>query len=53
MDALQIEEETGLSFCSENCGVMHACGHDNHITMVLGAAVFWLKEKMSLKERCG
>ena len=34
MDALQIEEETGLSFCSENCGVMHACGHDNHITKI-------------------
>lgn len=38
MDALQIEEETGLSFRSENRGVMHACGHDNHITMALGAA---------------
>ena len=38
MDALQITEETGLPFASENPGVMHACGHDTHITMLLGAA---------------
>ena len=49
MDALQIEEETGLSFCSENCGVMHACGHDNHITMVLGAARLLAQRKDELK----
>lgn len=38
MDALQITEETGLGCCSVNPGVMHACGHDNHMTMLLGAA---------------
>ena len=38
MDALQITEETGLPFCSQTPGMMHACGHDNHITMLLGAA---------------
>lgn len=38
MDALQVTEETGLSFGSKVPGVMHACGHDNHITMLLGAA---------------
>lgn len=38
MDALQINEETGLPFCSQNSGVMHACGHDNHMAMLLGAA---------------
>ena len=38
MDALQITEETGAAFCSENQGVMHACGHDNHMTIALGAA---------------
>lgn len=38
MDALPITEETGLSFASQNPGVMHACGHDGHTAMLLGAA---------------
>ena len=38
MDALPIEEETGLAFASEHPGVMHACGHDGHMAMLLGAA---------------
>ncbi|MFP4011220.1 MAG: M20 family metallopeptidase [Spirochaetaceae bacterium] len=38
MDALPITEETGLPFASENEGVMHACGHDGHMAMLLVAA---------------
>lgn len=38
IDALPIQEETGLDFASVNEGVMHACGHDFHITSLLGAA---------------
>ena len=38
MDALPITEATGLSFASTHEGVMHACGHDAHMAMVLGAA---------------
>ena len=49
MDALQITEETGLPFASENSGVMHACGHDNHITMLLGAARLLAGMKDQLK----
>ena len=38
MDALPITEETGLEFASQNPGVMHACGHDAHMAIALGAA---------------
>ncbi|MEM1181543.1 MAG: amidohydrolase [Acidobacteriota bacterium] len=38
MDALPISEETGLPFASRNPGVMHACGHDGHTSILLGAA---------------
>ena len=38
MDALPIVERTGAEFASENEGVMHACGHDCHMAMMLGAA---------------
>lgn len=50
MDALQIKEETGLPYKSESEGLMHACGHDAHMTMVLGAARLLNEKKMNLKE---
>lgn len=38
MDALPVTEKTGLPFCSEHPGFMHACGHDAHMAILLGAA---------------
>jgi amidohydrolase len=38
IDALPITEESGVEFASENPGTMHACGHDGHTAMLLGAA---------------
>jgi amidohydrolase len=44
MDALPGEEHTGLPFASEHEGIVHACGHDAHMAMVLGAAQLLLND---------
>ncbi|MCH7944443.1 MAG: amidohydrolase [Armatimonadetes bacterium] len=45
MDALPILEETGLPYASENEGVMHACGHDGHTSILIGASRALVKEQ--------
>ncbi|VTP64647.1 Uncharacterized hydrolase YxeP [Serratia rubidaea] len=40
IDALPIEEKSGVDYTSQNPGVMHACGHDFHTSAALGAADF-------------
>ncbi|WP_391202385.1 amidohydrolase [Psychrobacillus sp. L4] len=49
MDALPITEATDLPFASENPGIMHACGHDGHTAMLLGAAKILVQRKDKIK----
>ena len=44
LDALPIGERSGVEFASRNEGTMHACGHDGHMAMVLGAAAVLVEE---------
>ena len=49
MDAIQVQEKTGLPFSSTHEGIMHACGHDAHMAMALGAASIFSKIKENMK----
>ncbi len=49
MDALPMPEETGLPFASQVPGTMHACGHDAHTAMLVGAAEILTRQAGSLK----
>ena len=49
MDALEMEEDTEISFKSKNKNVMHSCGHDSHMTFLLGAAKLLNENKEKIK----
>ena len=49
MDALPVTEQTGLEFASKHPGVMHACGHDGHTSILLGAAAHLMHQVRSGK----
>ena len=49
MDALPVQEENKVSYCSKTPGRMHACGHDGHCAMLLGAAKILAGDKGNLK----
>lgn len=48
MDALPIAEENKTDYTSENVGVMHACGHDGHMTIALGLAKLFMNSRKKL-----
>jgi amidohydrolase len=48
MDALPLREDTGLPFASDVDGAMHACGHDAHVAMLVGAARLLARRRQSL-----
>ncbi|GHV96178.1 putative hydrolase YxeP [Spirochaetia bacterium] len=48
IDALPVTEESGLEYASENAGVMHACGHDFHLSALLGAALLLREQREDL-----
>ena len=45
MDALPVQEQTGLDYASENDGVMHACGHDMHVAWLAAAAALFARAR--------
>jgi amidohydrolase len=49
MDGLPLREDTGLDFASEIDGAMHACGHDTHVAMLLGAARLLVERRDQLR----
>ncbi len=51
MDALPIEEKTGLEYASKNVGMMHACGHDSHTAILLGVAKYLKEHESELKRK--
>lgn len=51
MDALPLREDTALDFASENDGRMHACGHDTHVSMLLGAGRLLVERRAELSGR--
>ncbi|MGO4530858.1 M20 family metallopeptidase [Paenibacillus sp. 2TAF8] len=49
MDALPIQDEKDVEYASQQAGAMHACGHDGHISMLLGTALYFSRHKQEVR----
>ncbi|PYE45595.1 amidohydrolase [Paenibacillus barcinonensis] len=49
MDALPIQDEKNVAYASQQAGVMHACGHDGHISMLLGTALYFSRHRQEVQ----
>ncbi len=50
IDALSVEEQTGMPYCSTHPGYMHACGHDGHTAILLGTAKLFSEHRQLIKK---
>ncbi|WP_336780625.1 M20 family metallopeptidase [Paenibacillus illinoisensis] len=49
MDALPIQDEKDVEYASQKAGAMHACGHDGHVSILLGTALYFSKHKADIQ----
>jgi amidohydrolase len=49
MDALPIQDEKDIEYASQKAGAMHACGHDGHVSILLGTALYFSKHKADIQ----
>lgn len=49
MDALPIQDEKDVAYASQKAGAMHACGHDGHVSILLGTALYFSKHKADIQ----
>ncbi|MCG7383473.1 M20 family metallopeptidase [Paenibacillus sp. ACRRY] len=49
MDALPIQDEKDVEYASQKAGAMHACGHDGHVSILLGTALYFSKHKAGIQ----
>ncbi|MEC0124081.1 M20 family metallopeptidase [Paenibacillus pabuli] len=49
MDALPIQDEKDVEYASQQAGAMHACGHDGHVSILLGTALYFSRHKHEIK----
>ncbi|WP_269319269.1 M20/M25/M40 family metallo-hydrolase, partial [Escherichia coli] len=49
MDALPIQDEKDVEYASQSAGAMHACGHDGHVSILLGTALYFSRHRSDIR----